>query len=270
MAKNRARQTRTFLVSHPWCIFCGGIARSETRDHVPSRQTFHLKDWPEGYEFPACSECNQATKHAEQVMALISRMHPDGKSAAERLEVKHIFQAVKNNYPDVLRELRATPAQRAEYLAKPWLPELIKAGKAAPEPLSLRGPLVAQCAATLARKLFTALHYKEFGKIVPAEGGIWWKWYSNVQRLDNAMPDDLIGLMRIRPTIQRTRRDLSDQFVYTYAKAEDGDLAGYFATFRQSFAMIGVIEMDADRFDPAVRSEVIRPFRRAGIPTAPL
>jgi hypothetical protein len=82
-----------------------------------------------------------------------------------------------------------------------------------------------------ARKLFTALHYKEFG---PPEGGILWRWYSNVQRLDDELPDAFIQLLGGRPKIQRTRRDLSGQFVYTYGKATDGELTGYFATFRSA------------------------------------
>jgi hypothetical protein len=167
----RKRRTEAFLAQHPLCIFDGGIKPATTRDHVPSRQLFHLRVWPEGYEFPSCERCNQATKDAEQVMSLISRIGPDSKSNAERRELERIINAIRNNYPDVMRELRATPDQTAEYRAKPWLPNLIKAGKAAPEPLSLRGPLVNRAAERLARKLFTALHYKEFDKIIPREGG---------------------------------------------------------------------------------------------------
>ena len=86
MAKNRARQARDFLAQHPLCIFCGGVQPATTRDHVPSRQTFHLRDWPEGFEFPSCEGCNRETKDAEQVMAMITRLSPDPKTELERLE----------------------------------------------------------------------------------------------------------------------------------------------------------------------------------------
>src|SRR5947209_20248260 len=102
---NRKRQTREFLIRHPICIFCGGSEPATTRDHVPSRQTFHLREWPEGYVFPSCARCNRATKDTEQVMAMLSRMGPDPNSIAHRLEVKRIISAVANNYPEVLMEM---------------------------------------------------------------------------------------------------------------------------------------------------------------------
>src|ERR1700730_3841822 len=109
MARNRGRRLRDFLAQHPLCIFCGGVASASTRDHVPSRQTFHLREWPESYEFPSCEPCNAATKDAEQVMAFISRISPDVKTPTEQCEMARIVDAIKNNYPAVLMEMRATP-----------------------------------------------------------------------------------------------------------------------------------------------------------------
>jgi hypothetical protein len=159
--------------------------------------------------------------------------------------------------------MRATSQQTAEYRSKPWLPTLIKAGLAAPEPLSVRGPIVNKCAGMLARKLFTALHYKEFGKIIPREGGILWRWYSNAQRLDGSLPDALTGMLRQRPgPIERARRSLSDQFSYNFERVVDGELTGYFVTFRRSFAMLGFVEMDATKLqaDLPTLLAILRPI----------
>ncbi len=244
---NRKRQLREFLSKHPLCIFCGGIAPATTRDHVPSRQNFHLREWPEGYEFPSCEPCNQSTKDAEQVVALIARIGPGPKAKSEQTEMDRIVRALRNNCPDVLLELRATPSQIGEYRARPWFGELAKTGQAAPVPLSVRGPIVSRSITAVARKLFTALHYREFEKIIPAKGGIFWRWYTNVQRLDNKLPEELLSVINSRPIVKRGHHDLSDQFSYSFAKVEDGELAGYFATFWRSFALLGFVDLDAEQ-----------------------
>jgi hypothetical protein len=198
--------------------------------------------------FPACDPCNQSTKRAEQVVAMLSRIGPGEKTPREERELKKIFAGVRNNDPDVLHEMWPTEQQVRELLARPWAGEMLRTGAIAPVPFSARGPRLNECMREYARKLFSALHYKEFGKIIPPLGGIFWRWFSNVQRLDGKMPDEFISILGERAVVRRVTRDLSDQFSYSFAKAEDGELTGFFATFRRSFAMLGVIEMDASLF----------------------
>jgi hypothetical protein len=128
-------------------------------------------------------------------------------------------------------------------------------------PVSLNGPLANSCAEVVARKLFSALHYKEFNKIIPAEGGIMWRWYSLADRLDNKLPNELISIMSKRPLVQRTKRDLSDQFSYTFSKVVDGELAFYFATFRMAFSLLGFVEMDASLFEAEEKPRILRPLQ---------
>lgn len=49
-----------------------------------SRQLFSGRHWPEGYEFPACSQCNRATKDVEQIVATLSRTYPNGATEAAK------------------------------------------------------------------------------------------------------------------------------------------------------------------------------------------
>lgn len=246
MAKNRARALREFLARQPLCIFCGGIRPATTRDHVPSRQAFHNREWPEGYEFPSCEACNRATKDAEQVIAFLSRMYPEPINQAERLEMKRIIRAVGNNHPDVLREMLPPKELLDEHSRKPWVQQMRLAGHNT-HPLRLDGPELRAHLEVFSRKLFSALHYKEFSKIIPPDGGIIWSLHSNVQRIEGQLPNELITMMSARPSIQRTRRPLTDQFAYTFVKAEDAELTAYFAMFRHSFAVLGFVDMDADR-----------------------
>lgn len=88
-----------------------------------------------------------------------------------------------------------------------------------------------------------------------------WRWHSNADRLDNKLPNDLISMMSRGALIQRTKRDLSDQFTYTFSKVVDGELAFYFATFRKAFAMLGFVEMDASLFETEERPRILRPLQ---------
>jgi hypothetical protein len=215
---------------------------------------FHKREWPEGYEFPSCKSCNEATRHDEQIMAMISRFYPEGKTDAEKEETNSIIKAVHKYYPDVIRELLPTSEDLRWYASRPW-------SGAWAWPVPLNGPLVNSSAESFARKLFSALHYKEFNKVIPAEGGIMLRWYSLADRLDNKLPNELTRMMNKRALIQRTKQDLSDQFGYTAFKVVDGELSVYFARFRQSFAMLGFVEMDASLFEAEEQPRILRPLK---------
>ena len=111
-------------------------------------------------------------------MAMISRFYPEGRTDAEKKEMMRIIKAVRKNYPGVIPELLPSPEVIRRYASRPW-------SGAWARPVLLDGPLVNSCAKVIARKLFSALHYKEFNKIIPTEGGIMRRWYSNADRLEN-------------------------------------------------------------------------------------
>src|SRR6266702_3296638 len=107
-----------FLTTHPRCCFCGGAATSAEPDHVPSRVLFDGRQWPEGFEFPACVSCNRASRHDEQIIAMLSRMYPDTTTEKGRLEVQERIRAVAFNYPEILQEIRPTAEQERTALEK--------------------------------------------------------------------------------------------------------------------------------------------------------
>lgn len=71
------RLKEKFLQENPLCCFCGGGRPAEEPDHIPSRSMFLNRQWPEGFEFPACVECNRETRYDEEIVAFISRVYPD-------------------------------------------------------------------------------------------------------------------------------------------------------------------------------------------------
>ena len=116
MATNRRMRRRVFLAKHPTCIFCGGETPATTEDHVPSRQLFHGRNWPEEFIFPACQRCNADTRHEEQVVAMLARLYPDAETEEKRKEMERIIKAVDSNYPEVLVEMQPSSHQVRGFL----------------------------------------------------------------------------------------------------------------------------------------------------------
>ena len=93
------RRRKLFLTANPVCAFCGGCTPATTIEHCPPRAMFQHKQWPEGFEFPACEACNKSSSDDDLVVAMLARMDPfenkgnlDGKGPG-------IVAAVRQQYP---------------------------------------------------------------------------------------------------------------------------------------------------------------------------
>lgn len=249
-----------FLSEHPHCCFCGGATPSAEPDHVPSRAFFRAKQWPEGYEFPACVPCNRATRHDEQVVAMLSRLYPDPSTEEEKAEMRERVRAVAHNYPDVLRETQPNLRQLRRAAAKYGLER--PQGKTYSDipALSLEGPLVNLAVENFSRKLFCALYYKHAGQILCPEGGIAVRWYTNLQVEADEIPSSLSAVLIGFPKLERSRMNLDDQFFYRWGIAETRAVAGFLAIFRQSFAILGIVHQSASEFQLPEQARILRPY----------
>ncbi len=255
------KKRERFLEDHPTCIFCGGVTAATTIDHVPSRQLFHRKHWPEGFEFPACGSCNGATRHEEQVVAMLSRLFPNGETEDQVAETTGIIRAVARNYPNIITEMWPSEDEVKDFLRRRGVTGPAQFPLPEVPLLSVNGPLVVRCIATFVRKLYTALHYKESGFIVPPEGGIGWRWVNNVDPIEDQVPVDFVKLLGGRPIIERAKTNLEDQFNYVCGGPEDGSKAAYYVTFRLSFALFGIVDLDLPVLpDPNQEDRVLRPL----------
>ena len=174
--------------------------------------------------FPACESYNSGTGREEQVVAMLSRLYPDGETGDQIAETARIIRAVAQYDPDVIREVSPSDEDVTAFLRR--------RGVAAPAGLPLpdvpvlvvNGPLVVHCIATFVRKLYTALHYKETGLIVPPKGGIGWRWITNANPIEDQVPVDFLRLLGGSPVVERARRNLQDQFDYVWDGQDDGCL----------------------------------------------
>jgi hypothetical protein len=249
-----------FLSEHPLCCFCGGQTPSAEPDHIPSRVFFDDRQWPEGYIFPACVQCNRISRHDEQVVALLSRLYSEAQTEIREKEFQERVRAVAYNYPEVIQEMKLS-ARQARNAIKKYNWRLAPGMTSADLPVIFAGgPLVNTAVTTFGRKLFCALYYKHTRQILPMAGGIAIKWFTNLQVENGALPRELAELLRGMPELVRSNNSLNNQFFYRYVVSDCGGLASFLVFFRQSFAMLGYVKSDAEDFEPPYLDSVHFPF----------
>lgn len=254
----KAKHRRDFLAKHPICCFCGGGRPAEELDHVPSRVLFDDRHWPEGFEFPACAKCNRATRHDEQVVAMLSRIYPELTTEKGYAETYERIRAVARNYPEILEEMRPTTRQLRKASKKYGLQ-----GSYADLPaLSVKGPRINAAIQNVGRKLFSALYYMHTGRIVPPDGGVAILWFTNVQIEADEIPRSLAPLLANFGKTERSRTKLDDQFFYRWVVPSDTkNVAAFLTFFRRSFAMLGYVNCNAADFQKlGADAKVVRPY----------
>jgi hypothetical protein len=228
-AMSEKRRPHAQVFDYPWCIYCGGTTAATTADHNPAKILFDGKLRPKGMEFPSCEPCNRGTKGTELIAALISRAFPDSQARWTE-ELQAILQAVSNNYPYVLRELRTPPAKAKLIARRLGMKDDVGF-------INLQGPSVSAHLKMFAAKFGYAFHYFATKKAIPVGGGVVSVAYSNVKLLDGHAPDDFIANFGMPQTLQQGVQHVGDQFRYAVQAASDTEMTTAFASFRQSIAI---------------------------------
>jgi hypothetical protein len=243
------KRKQAFLRNHPVCFNCG-VAPATTEDHVPSRQCFVGRQWPEGYVFPACGPCNTKLAKIEQAMALLIRLADQDESRIDKDELLRMINGVRNNTPDLLpREFTDSSKRR----------EAIKAAKCVSKPGETEedAPVVEmppgwqRAVHGFSRKLTLALHYKEVGCPLPQAH---WLRTSFFQFSDVAAPDIVSQFQRLLPQFRRGERrstDLGDQFQYVFEHSADEGLFAVLAQLSRSWFILGVTAAPENHPDPS-------------------
>lgn len=248
------------MANHPFCCFCGGQTPSAEPDHIPSRVIFYKRRWPEGYEFPSCTACNRISRHDEQVVAMLSRLYPGPDTADKAREANERIRAVAYYYPEILDEMKARPEQVESTLEKYKLQKPDGVALSDLPFLSVSGPLINNAVANFGRKLFLALHYKYTNRILPKEGGIAIRWYSNLQVEHDEIPRELTQFVTGFPNLERSKTDLSDQFFYRFGITDDLKASLFLAFFGGSFAILGYVNAKGVDVDFHEGATILQPY----------
>lgn len=238
-AKNRKAR---FLAANPLCCFCGGSASATTVDHVPSRGCFPDRHGPDGFEFPACADCQSATRLDELAFALYVRMaDPDDATFSQR-DLERLLTGVGNNLPHLLPKIDLTSRQKRASLRELGL-EKPRGVFAADLPFAAIPAAVHRHIERYARKIACALFYREMGRPAGATHEVWAIWG---QGADRTRMDAWSEFRRITPMVvlgQRRNFDFGDRFGYRCNKTEppQSDVFAVIAQFGAGLAILAAI-----------------------------
>ncbi len=260
---DRKRRRQNFFSEHPTCCFCGGGEPAVEEDHQPPRATFDGRQWPEGYNFPSCRGCNDATRADEHILAFLSRMkhHNDELNATQETDIKRSMDGISRNFPGLLPSLVASTRDVRNFLKKFGQPKAPGAFLSDVPIMSLKNPILHAAVHRCAAKLFCALHYLHTHTIVPREAVIHTRWYSNAQIYDGTLPADVLAKFPNGTDLRRGKNQLIDQFAYRYMILSDG--SAFICRFRDSFALLGMVILQPKEQDLSTDIEAIsigRPF----------
>ncbi|QJD89897.1 hypothetical protein HH213_07160 [Duganella dendranthematis] len=229
-----------FIRHNPYCIFCGGTEPTTTKEHCPPKALFQNRQWPEGYEFPACIKCNNGTSNYDRMLAMLARTdfsgdagNRDGKfpslvagvHAQDAMQIRSMFPSVREART-YNRRLGITPKHGQTHQQA--------------SPLKITSEMQT-AVAVFSRKLAKALYFREVGTIFPSHGGLGLRWFTNADLLEKGhyeVFEMLEGLPGHAPTLKRGGKELNDQFSYKMTVCADVDMFVLQASFGSAFGLV--------------------------------
>jgi len=215
MGDSKRRKSK-FFAEHPRCCFCEGSQRATTEDHQPARSLFDSRCRPEGYVFPACERCNAASRRDEAILAFVTRLnYTEAELSPEQIrDWRRALAGMRHNFPQLTELLTAN--QKRAFLKERGIVRPANLALADLNMVALDQETIDNAFSTCALKLFCALYYKDVGIIVPRTGGVFARWFMNIDVLQGAIPDEFVALLRRHPTLHRANVNLKSQFTYRY------------------------------------------------------
>lgn len=236
-----ARNLReAFLLKHPLCIFCGGVTAATTIEHCPPRAMFQFRHWPEGFEFPACAECNHGTDDHDLLVTMLARMDPLNNKGNQDGKLDGLMKMVNRQFPGLFEKMMpsAIEARRKnrELGLKP------KPGQTHQEAGGINVTQeMHEAVCTLARKLAKAIYYRETQSVFPNEGCLLLNWFSNADALQHGQYpvfDLLKEIGGYAPALLRSGKYLNDQFELKITLSPEREIVVLQAKFGNSFGFV--------------------------------
>ncbi|MCM2440568.1 hypothetical protein HGO34_12665 [Agrobacterium vitis] len=232
-SKNKKQR---FLLAHPNCYFCGGIAT--TIDHVPSRQCFKDGIGPESYEFPACARCNNAAGRMEQVVALYMHLSNHEQSSLSSDQLNKLVSGVINNDADLLPNTNLGTNKKRK-LARAW-------GYVPPEGETYADAPIAELPKEnrrafelFERRLTCAFYYKHAGKILPNGHVIRTEHIAYMHPNAEELFEGIVPMLTNTERPSRQNQSIGDQLIYGWRYDNTEDFFLMLAQFGKSFFIIG-------------------------------
>jgi hypothetical protein len=205
-AKRKNRTREAVLATEPRCIYCPNPA--ETLEHMPPRGMFRGRQRPGGMEYAACDACNEGTRGADAVAAVMARIHPENKLGSwQAEEMRKLMSALDAYAPGVREELSLPSKAKYGWISRPGSGLLQRAVG-----IHADGPRVKAHLGAFGAKLAMALFREHVGVALP--------YPVPLGALNSGMPQEQLNarvrILPIHETLRQGRKNVGDQFVYRY------------------------------------------------------
>jgi len=201
---------------------------------------FQFREWPEGFEFPACDACNGGTSDDDLLVAWLGRirMHDDQGNQDNR--VPGLMSQINKQHPSLFQKMRFSAAEarsKNRELGKTPAP-----GQLHQEASGVRvTEEMHRAVCTLARKLSKGIFYNYVGRIFPDDGCLIMNWFSNAD-LDRDGKYPMFEMLRTfsgeAPALARGGRFLNDQFEFKLTRSPDQAIFVLQAKFGGGFGFV--------------------------------
>jgi hypothetical protein len=238
-SKQKAERYAQLLRDHPACCYCGGAKASETVDHAPARICFRQKVGPEGYELPACAECNRESSLSEMIAAFYIRMSDHEASHFHGPDIERLISAMANNAPHCLPDGRLSANDRRRSLREREM-SLPKGQLLASAPIVRIPEGVQPHMGLFARKMLAALFYRETGGIIGPDHAVILQWAqlgTPAANFSRSCAEAWFGELRAGT---RQNTSLGSQFTYKFGYHPAHGFFGLWMEFGLSFGFLAI------------------------------
>lgn len=171
-AKIRSRRREEILSSHPRCIYCPSTHAS-TLEHMPPRGLFKDKQRPSGWEFPACSDCNEGSRGADAVAEMLSLIQPFEEDPWQFERMKKVLPSVKKHAPRAYQEISSNSKAKSRWIkSRGLLRDVVE--------VTADGPSTVAHLDAFAGKMALAAFAELTGRPIELDGTLFTQWYLNV------------------------------------------------------------------------------------------
>lgn len=201
---------------------------------------FQHRQWPEGFEFPSCDNCNHGTSDPDLVVSMMARMDPFTESGNQDGRLEGLMFAVNKQYPGIFEKMMPSPNEaRRNNKAINIQPA---PGQTHQETGSVKiPPEIHDAVCIFSRKLAKAIYYLETHAIFPNEGCLLLNWFTNADFIRDGkyiVFDSLSELGGSSPPLQRSGKFLNNQFEYKVSMSADKAFFVLQSRFSNSFGLV--------------------------------
>lgn len=234
------RHRRLFLAQHAVCAFCGGKERAVTIEHCPPRAMFQYRQWPEGFEFPACTLCNQGTDNEDLLVAVLARMNPFEEKVDSDGKTEGLMRMANKQYPGLFEKMM--PSAREARRFNREMGVIPRPGQTHQETGVVKVPdELHEAVCVLGRKLAKGIFYRETLQIFPDSGCLILNWFTNADLVRDgkyAVFELLKEIGGDAPPTERSGKPLGDQFEYKLSLAAERNVFVLQARFGAAFGLV--------------------------------